>query len=904
MGEAPHASLPWRRTVLADTWQGRALAVSSGQTLNGCDDGVPVELAALTRYEIKEMVGAGAMGVVYRAIDTLLDRFVAVKILSTEHTVCTAEEVMEEARALAKVSHSNVVQVYDVVDAGGFVCIIMEYVAGTSLEALHERGVPWKESLRVLCAAGRGLAAVHSVGLVHRDFKPGNVLLSEEGAAKVADLGLAKRRNQETGVGTRYSVAGTPAYMSPEQHFGGVVGPHSDQFSFAITLYEALYGYRPFEGISWKEIREKVHRGDVPPPPPDVEVPRRLFKVILRGLAIDPEARWPSMAAMVEALERDPMRARLRVAGIVALIGAASLSSYALARSQGGAEEACKGAAAHIEPVWNAARREAVAASFTATGLAYAPEVWRRVEARLDDYATAWALGHQAACEVQAEATQSPHLSELRFLCLERRKALFAGVVDAFAHANPSIVENAVQAASSLPSISRCAEVELLLSTVEVPEDAAVAAEVEAVRSEIIRVSTDELVGRYAAGRELAEQVSEQAQTTRFGPVIAEAALARGSLLLAASIPEEAEVALREAIEAGIEYDLHALAAEAAAKWIFVVGDGLGQHAKALAAAPFARALVARSRDDGDLAALLHNNLGSVYDRQGDYETALAEYEASLAILEERGDEDEVLYGATQNNIGALYVDRRDYGAAEKHYAVAVECLATALSDGHPMVGAPLVGLGEVALARGDLEDSQRNFERARELFVRALGEENPTLVYPLSGLGRTAARRGEPEVAKDYFRETIALGERAEANAVEAAFALEGLADIERAAGDVVAARGFYERAVEVYRSTTGADTPLQAQALLQGAVLAAELGAVDDARAKLEQLVALPNDPESLRHSARGRLLLAYELAKEPDGSARACALVSAALPRLSEADAVAARELRESVCASDER
>ncbi|MEZ4379855.1 MAG: tetratricopeptide repeat protein [Nannocystaceae bacterium] len=550
--------------------------------------------------------------------------------------------------------------------------------------------------------------------------------------------------------------------------------------------------------------------------------------------------------------------------------------------------------------MWNAARREAVAASFTATGLAYAPEVWRRVEARLDDYATAWALGHQAACEVQAEATQSPHLPELRFLCLERRKALFAGVVDAFAHANPSIVENAVQAASSLPSISRCAEVEnLLLSTVEVPEDAAVAAEVEAVRSEIIRVSTDEPrrpLRRGPGARGAGERAGADDPLRpghRRGRARPRQPPPRGV------DPRRGRGRAARGDRGGHRVRSPRARGRGGAKWIFVVGDGLGQHAKALAAAPFARALVARSRDDGDLAALLHNNLGSVYDRQGEDETALAEYEASLAILEERGDEDEVLYGATQYNIGAMYVDRRDYGAAEKHYTAAAEYLEKALGDGHPMVVPPLIGLGEVALERGDIEVARTKFERARELLVLVHGNGHPTLVYALSGLGRTAARLGHRSAAAGHFRDTIAIAKMTGLSAVELAYAIEGLADLEVMEGETRKAQRLYERAAATYRATSGEKTPLQARALLQGGVLAAELGASADARALLERLIALPDDRESARHSARGRLLLAYELAKSPEGRASACELLNGVLPRLAEEDVSGARELREAVC-----
>src|SRR5690606_10108653 len=214
-----------------------------------------------------------------------------------------------------------------------------------------------------------------------------------------------------------------PAYMSPEQHFGLPVGPYSDQFSFAATLYEALYGERAFGGLSWAEIRAKITRGVVPTPA-HPRGPRRLFKVIARGLARRPEERWPSLDAMIEALERDPWRPRARTIATVALLGAVSAGSYAAAMPRGDAPRCA--AAGDLSGVWDEARAEAVTRAFAAAGAPSAADALQRVRGRLDAYAGAWGEESRAACEATASRSASARLLDLRLACLGRRRAHLA----------------------------------------------------------------------------------------------------------------------------------------------------------------------------------------------------------------------------------------------------------------------------------------------------------------------------------------------------------------------------------------------------------------------------------------------------------------------------------------------
>ncbi|MBL9107609.1 MAG: serine/threonine protein kinase, partial [Myxococcales bacterium] len=578
--------------------------------------------------------------------DVGLDRKVALKLVRRQllNRPAVRDRMVREAKAMARLSSAHVVQVYQVGPHRDGIYVAMEYVEGEALGAwLEARPRSWQAVLRTLGGAGRGLAAAHAAGLVHRDFKPENVLVDADGHARVLDFGLVHSEHgtgsmgdtdelsqsaagvedtvHSTGAGdvversalhwsvrlTRFGrTVGTPAYMSPEQHFGEPVGPYSDQYSFAVTLYEALYGARPFNGDSWDSLKAQVRRGEVPPPPPDSRVPGWVHKILVRGLAVAPAQRWPNMQAMVDALERDPRRTRMRVVGLVGLVGlvvAASAASYALATARTAAVDRCGGGAQELAGVWDEARRHDLRRAFAATRASFAEDVLRRTSTRLDAYADAWAAAHRAACEANVAGNQTDNLLDLRMACLGRQRTRVSALVDVLATADRSVVENAVQAVAALPSAQACADAEALLAAPP-PSDPQTTLRVDQMRRQLAQAGALEDTGRYEQGLVLAEKVRGEAALLGYAPLDAEAALAVGSLLMAVGRSAEADKALVRALQLGIVHDLHAEAAEAAAKRIFVLSQGLQQPAAALVTEPTAEALVQRARDDGRLTAL------------------------------------------------------------------------------------------------------------------------------------------------------------------------------------------------------------------------------------------------------------------------------------------------------------
>jgi serine/threonine protein kinase len=273
------------------------------------------------RFSVLGLVGRGGLGEVYAAYDPELGRRVALKVLASDADRAGSARLRREATAMARLSHPNVARVYDVGNVGDQLFIAMEFIRGQTLRSwLAARTRTWKEIRAVFLAAGRGLAAAHREGIVHRDFKPDNVLIDEDGRARVVDFGLASSvhadppRAHDTADdiltdATQPSDAdagGTPAYMAPEQHTGRSGDARSDQFSFCVTLFEALHGRRPFLGRTWQTLRPQVMRGDTGAA--QRRIPPHVGRAVNRGLASDPERRFADMDALLAELEREPGR--------------------------------------------------------------------------------------------------------------------------------------------------------------------------------------------------------------------------------------------------------------------------------------------------------------------------------------------------------------------------------------------------------------------------------------------------------------------------------------------------------------------------------------------------------------------------------------------------------------------
>jgi hypothetical protein len=496
--------------------------------------------ATIGRYVVLERIAAGAMGVVLAAYDPKLDRKIALKLLHPGLDVGTGTSggvarLIREARALAKLSHPNVVTVHDADVVGDQVFIAMEFVDGSNLAAWwRQRERSWPEIVDVLAHAGRGLAAAHAAGLIHRDFKPENVLVGVDGRVRVVDFGIARApgllsrgdggrsappsepeqrpedgaailRTTERGDGAATDDAwarasarltrtgallGTPAYMAPEQHLGLAIDARTDQFSFCMTLYEALYGVLAFEGSSVAALAMNVTHGRLREPPARSSVPPWLRRAVLRGLSTDPEERWPSMDALLAELAREPKRRLVRRVGVAAFAGVAVL---AVAWPTSSRSAACAGAERHLDGVWDDDTRQVVDQAFVATELPFAHAATATTATALDAYTTEWVEAHRAACEAtHVHGEQSMDLLDRRMACLDGRLRRVAALTRVLARADAEVVGRAADAVGALPGLEPCRDVDALLRA-DVPlsgdarrtadEADAVLAEAEALRA-------------------------------------------------------------------------------------------------------------------------------------------------------------------------------------------------------------------------------------------------------------------------------------------------------------------------------------------------------------------------------------------------------------------------------------
>lgn len=309
--------------------------LGSASTSRAADAGVDTDPEVfepgerLGRYEITQLLGAGAMGIVYAARDLELDRRLALKVLRRDRDRADEElraRQLREARAMAKLSHPNVVAVYDAGVLEGRFYVAMELVEGDTLRTwMAERARPWRDVLDVFVRAGRGLIAAHAVGLVHRDFKPENVLVQPDGRVCVTDFGLARavrsdesdaepvandvlRGSLESTMTRTGAILGTPAYMPPEQLRGAAVDARCDVFAFSVALHEALYGRRPYVGRTLAELLQAEENGGIPPAPRGTHVPERVRRALVTGLHADREQRCPSMQLLLDRLESSAKR--------------------------------------------------------------------------------------------------------------------------------------------------------------------------------------------------------------------------------------------------------------------------------------------------------------------------------------------------------------------------------------------------------------------------------------------------------------------------------------------------------------------------------------------------------------------------------------------------------------------
>ena len=864
---------------------GTATVVDQTPGLSASDVAVQVGIdpRSIGRFQVLRRLGRGGMGVVYSAYDEELDRRVAIKLLRPDRLrdPASMQQFRAEAQAMARLSHANVVQIYEVGEHEGQLYIAMEFVQGHDLRRwLHERR-PWRERLAALCQAGRGLEAAHAAGIVHRDFKPDNVMIDAGGRVRVLDFGLAQTREDVIDAGVSQSgydlelsrrsargIAGTPAYMSPEQHASGVVDARSDQFSFCVVLYEAVYGERPFQASTAEALAALIAGGRVKPPRAGSGVPRWLERAILRGLAVDPGQRWPSMAALLAVAERDPARRKRQ--WWTGSIVAASLvvAGTALWRGREDASARCEDAAGQLVGVWDDDRSAAVHAAMTATGVPYAERAWQTTRDGLDAYARGWSAMQVEVCAAtHVRGDQSAELFDLRMGCLRRARSELGALVTVLAGVDREAMENVARTPGQLPRLAACADAEALRHARR-PE-ARVLAAAEGLRDELATVKALSRVGRFAPARAALTPILTRAEVLGEPGLLSEVLFHHGDLAGKLGDYATAERGLLRAYTGAIAGQDDVAAARAAIESIFVTGYwqaklGDGERWAEIAAAQLDRlgeagllrarlfnyvGILREERGDKLGAAELHqqsvainrrveappftiaaglNNLAVALGNTGRVDEAIAAYTEALAIYAATVGEEHPNYATTLDNLATAHSARGELDLALTMHQDALRRREASIDAGHPNLAVTLTNIADLHLDRGEPALALPYAERAAAMTRAALGDGHPLTRHCEVVLARVDTQRGLLAQARARLERVMpamraAAGERR----TELVYLTLVLADIELASGDAAAAaRGYAEvlAARDIQSGATHRERGLASFGLLRARVATGE--------------------------------------------------------------------------------
>ena len=730
------------------------------------------------------------MGAVYSAYDLNLDRKVAIKLLlrrssSPEEQLQSNQRLLREAQAMAKLSHPNVVPVYEAGIEGDTVFIAMEYVAGKTLEQwIESEHPPWGAIIDVFTQAGRGLAAAHDAGIIHRDFKPANVLLDARGHARVTDFGIARLDSDRdsgeidpaavllaasatkgdltppsasTPLTAAGALVGTPAYMSPEQYRRSAVDARSDQFSFCVALYEALFGKRPFAGRG-KELADRVTRGEMEKIDPRSPVPGRIIALVMRGLAPDPDARFPSMAALVDALGRDPGRRRRQLAlaagAAVAIAAGAALVGWRLHARDDATGGACDGAADRLAGVWDPAVRTALERRFVASGAPYAAASMASVVASLDGYRTDWISMHTDTCRAtRVRGDQSEHVMDLRMVCLDRRRsevrALTSLLVDS---PDPSTIEKAVEATSTLTPLAGCADTAVLLQPGIEPSDPVARARSAGLRSRLDRLIALRRLGRDKSALAPARALVAEARTAGDDRLLAESLATQGMIELGAGALEASATTLDEALRRARATGSTELFSDAIVDLAeFYAAGGISTSKEGLGVVRVAQAVADGSRNPALPIRLLVAN-GRLYLTLAHRELALPLLQQAVARSRETLPADHPMLLRAQSMLATTLSFNKRHAEALAEYESLIAAATRRLGALHPMTVMARLDLCRARGSAGDLEHTAACYDAALTDADRVVGANSRGVITARAYYGIAMMSAGKADAAHAVY--------------------------------------------------------------------------------------------------------------------------------------------------------
>lgn len=768
--------------------------------------------ACYGRFRLSHKLGQGGMGQVWAARDPQLGRDVAIKLTKLMPSLRDAEGIermRREAQAMARLTHPNVVGIYELGTEGDELFCAMELIDGVTLREWLKTPRSWREVLDACLSVARGLQATHDAGLLHRDVKPDNVLIAKDGRALLTDFGLAKLASSETGdseathnlpIDPRLtdltitgSLVGTPAYMAPEQLIASPLDARSDQFSFCITLFEALTGERPFRAKTLGQLVQALASG-TEWPRGHRRIPRGVRKAILRGLAADRDERHVSMHELATALEGGARARRRRIAvSITLLLGTLGLVLLMTWPHQSPEEDIRSVARTKIAQAWNDDQRSAIRNAFIATEAPDAEVQSDAFERNIDDYAYRWLnarVDAWVASHIRGEET--PQLLERRLHCYDRLAIslrVFIGLIKEIK--SPEQMEQAVNATAKLREIESCAD-PLLIGYGPLEGDPRIADLEDRLAYVDALAATQQNTEALAEAKVIVAETEALAVPALTARALFKLALHQGD----SSHPGDAETTFLRTIQEAAKAQDHALVARTWHRLIALLASHLGRVNDAIALEPAARAAIAQAGGDVMQYGMLDLSLGGLHYTNGRLEEAeryLRRARAEFAqargpqhvsqvvvltelggLLTSKGQLDEadtmlrealamapdllgkksIDYGLILHNLAALSKKRKKWDDVGTYARNSIEASSATSGPESPYIGASRILLADFFIEKSDFEAATEQLVLAERAF-QSLPPES-------AHLPRVMFRRANVAERQKHYGEAIELATEA----------------------------------------------------------------------------------------------------------------------------------------------
>jgi len=826
---------------------------------------------------ILECVGSGGMAVVYAAYDANLDRKVALKLLPPAMTASADAKarLKREAQTMARVSHPNVVTVFEVGQVDDRMFVAMEYVAGMDLRTwllAEKRTVP--QILEMFVQAARGLAEAHAHGIIHRDFKPENCLVGPDGRLRVSDFGIARIMDDSPSVTpsddepkvmvleqtgffkTKVGVlVGSPAYMAPEQFELGPLDARTDIFSYGVAFFEALYGMRPFPGKTAEELSGAVLAGQMRERPRAAEVPRWLHALLVRACKRKPEQRFASMAELLSYVDRYSGSRKWWWIGGFGVAAIAAATAVAVSMRGASAPEVCTGASSYWVGVWDDTTRTAISKQFAKVESADMKS-WPKVDAVIDGYVTTWSSMFTESCLSTSRHEQSTAMLDARSACLDRRRAEVGALITVLSNADRAVASHALRAARELTPIERCSEAAIAQGPATTFVDDKQRAAVATVEQQLATVKARFDVGSFGEATKLAEQAATKARETGHLPTLAEATYRLGLARWKAGAQDEASSTLIEATSLAMSANQQRVLASALIALTYIDGGDRLKLESATAWHALAEGLLHSPDADPELGGELENAFAMTLMADGRGEDAYKSAEKARELLTRSSPTPRPLVALNLNDEGVILMFLGRYDDSKKSLEAALQMRTDLQGPAHPDVSESRMNLGTLFLEMGDHDKGIATLRQALAGYEQALGPGHAYLAPAHSNLGLALLDDKHYDEALDHFKAALAIEQRTLGDdSPQAAQSMDLIGMAQEIKGDMPAAIEAFKQAIDMMKR---AGQPLHANVglfLTHLGLAQLDSGKPSDAVATLEQALGVRSQQRSSQRPCSNR-------------------------------------------------